>query len=724
MHANNLVIDSHQTTLPGPSPEFYTKAETDLTGIRNGILIFLQDPRQTGELEASIRGLNLLRDNARAAGQDDIVVSSDECAGALKDIVNFRSADPEKDARRSLDLVARIEASLLGSPLMADDPLFSISGFLDESFERLTYKDIGQQIRDEPAPEAGFEIDEETLEIFRAEAFELLENISTNLQFLTARPDDIDALWNIRRCAHTFKGAAGIVGLDEASALAHRVEDLLDQLAGNQREYDDAVIKLLSVSTEQLRSMARGCPAADQPTELTEIYAEFDRVIADNMGHSSYLQADPPKPFSGLTDLRNGAAATVKPPPAPIVRVALDRLDELQNLTRNLAVNRLLLERELISRSTDDTSNILEKIGPLFEMQRQLTDEIQNRIVRIRMVRFGMLATRLNRAVHVTCQEENKTAEVFIDNEDLEIDTQILDSLVEPLLHLLRNAVVHGIESPERRRLIGKPEKGNIWIKVGIDESEINVSVQDDGRGISIAKLREKAVASGAIDRISADLLTDEKAFDLMFLRGITTVDHLSLNAGRGVGLSIVKESVGSIGGSISITTEAQRGTTFTIKIPLATAAAFDLIEAGDQSGIDTGPREGAHGNRPTVMIVDDSSSMRRLITRIVEKTGCISILATDGRNAVEILNDPENRPDVILTDLEMPNMDGYEFLEYLKNDNALRDIPIVMITSRTGQDHRQKAFDLGAVDFITKPFSEGSLLDAIERIGLAMAFK
>ncbi len=724
MHANNSVLNSYAPADPGALQSFYAKAEADLTGIRSGILIFLQDQRSVSDLDASIRNLKVLKLNAQAAGQDDIVAGSVECERVLKEILDLQIAAPEQNARRALDLIAGIEASLLNSPLRDDDLLFSISGFLDESFERLTQGDHEELIHEEPESETGFDIDEETLEIFRTEAAELLENISENLKALSAQPNGRDALWNIRRCAHTFKGAAGVIGLSEASELAHRVEDLLDQLAEDQRETDPKVIELLTVSTDYLRSMTLGCGPAEQAMKLPEIYAEFDRVIADSVAEYPDSNIDSSTQMHELpsNDARENHVQTVKPPPAPIVRVALDRLDELLNLTRNLAANRSSLAKELIALGSVNAEEVLDNIGPLFDVQHQLTNELQEKLLRIRMVRFGMLTTRLNRAVHVTCQEENKKAEVVIDNEDFEIDTQILDSLVEPLLHLLRNAVVHGIESPERRRLIGKPEKGKIEIEVGSGEGEIILSVRDDGRGISISKLRDKAVASGEVDRASADAMTDDEVFGLMFLRGITTADNLSINAGRGVGMSIVKESIGSIGGSLSTATEPQKGTTFTIKIPLGLpAAAFDPVEADDQFFSDnTGGLATLRSNGLTVLIVDDSSSMRQLITRMIEKAGCRSISATDGQNAIEVLSDPKNRPDIILTDLEMPNMDGYEFLEFLKNDDALSDIPVVMITSRTGQEHRQKAFDLGVVDFMTKPFSEGLLIETISRVSLA----
>ena len=142
-----------------------------------------------------------------------------------------------------------MEAVLLKIPLQEDDLDFNISGFLDESFERLTNSTEEETDEDESESEEGFEIDEETMEIFRVEASELLENISTNLSNLVTDPSDRDALWNIRRCAHTFKGAAGVIGLKDASELAHRVEDLLDRLAEEQQEATSSVIDLLTAST-------------------------------------------------------------------------------------------------------------------------------------------------------------------------------------------------------------------------------------------------------------------------------------------------------------------------------------------------------------------------------------------------------------------------------------------------------------------------------------------
>ncbi len=728
LHTIDSVLNLPAKVDPGTLHSFHAKAEADLAAIRRGIIVFLQDHRSVGDLELPIRVLHSLRLIAQAAGLDDIGARITDCEQALTEIPNSVGSASEHHARRALDLVAGIEAALLQNSLRDDDLNFSITGFLDESFERLTNGRDSETLDD--VAEDGFEIDEETMEIFRTEAAELLEIISANLKTLAAQPNDREALWNIRRSAHTFKGAAGVIGLKEASELAHRLEDLLDKLAENQQEITPAVIELLTTSTVHLNSITLGCSSIEPPKSLAAIYINFDQVISGSM-----IRTSTPDTLSPInlteptrTETHESDADPIKPPPAPIVRVALDKLDELLDLIRDLATNRSALSAgfgEYSNAAPVDqlNSGTFEKVRNLFEAQRNLTSQIHEKLLQIRMVRFGMLATRINRAVHVTCQEEDKKAEVIIENEDFEIDTQILDSLVEPLLHLLRNAVVHGIESPQRRRLIGKPEKGQIRIRVESDCDEIVVSVQDDGRGISVAKLREKAILSGVLDAATADSLTDEETVELIFLRGFTTADKLSINAGRGVGMSIVKDSIGSFGGSILVASESQKGTAFTIKIPMVLDTA-NLHTTKDEEGLFSHisiPQVIDHKMDLSILIVDDSSSVRQMIKRIVEDAGWKGVTATDGQNAVEILSNPDNRFDIILTDLEMPNLNGYELLELLKGDRDLRDIPVVMVTSRADQANRQKAIELGAADFLTKPFGGDALIEIIKKLTLQL---
>lgn len=656
-------------------------------------------------------GLNSIKMRAISVGLTGIAALASECDDVLNAFPTGDICAAEKASHRALDILAKIEAELLSFPL-AEDPDFSVSGFLDESFDRLVNTGADPLSEDVMATEEGFEIDEETMDIFRSEASDLLETISSNLKLLSAQPNDRDALWNIRRCAHTFKGAAGVIGLNDASELAHRVEDLLDKLAESQQKPNIAVIKLLASSTSYLSAMTLGCSAESQPSTLDMIYADFDRAVSDRAAEISFENTSRTEgSFNPVNEIPH--AATIKPPPAPIVRVALDKLDDLLDLTRNLSANHSSLARRIADFRNEAEAISDETLAKLFDAQVQLTTRLQEKLLQIRMVRFGMLTTRLNRAVHVTCQEEGKKAALMIENEDCEVDTQILDSLVEPLLHLLRNAVAHGIEPPERRRLISKPEKGQIRIQIENKADQLLITVEDDGRGISPTRLREKAVASGIGHAASISSLSDSDTLDLIFLRGLTTADKLSMNAGRGVGMSIVRESIGSIGGSISVASEPQKGTKFTVTIPLAVETTKQSEDELFQHEIS--PQQTLEKNSLKILVVDDSSSVRQMIKRMAEDEGWQCTTAIDGINAAEILSVSENRPDIILTDLEMPNLDGYELLQLLKNDVELCDIPILMVTSRTDKAHREKALELGAVDFITKPFQAKTLIESVE---------
>ena len=278
------------------------------------------------------------------------------------------------------------------------------------------------------------------------------------------------------------------------------------------------------------------------------------------------------------------------------------------------------------------------------------------------------------------------------------------------MLHLLKNAVVHGIESPDTRRLIGKPERGRIVVRIEADEEAVVLSVTDDGGGISPTKLREKAVSSGIITEHQAESMNDRDAMQLIFDRGLTTADKLDMNAGRGVGMSIVKEAIESRGGSVIVKSEPQRGTTFTVIMPLGTPAS------GENNAVSE-PADTAAELPPLVLIVDDSPSIRRQSTKLVEQAGLRVITANNGADALELLLNGDWEPDLILSDVEMPQIDGWGFLEYVKTDDNFGHFPVVMVTSLDADHHRQKAMELGASDYLIKPLKETDLARVINAI-------
>lgn len=502
--------------------------------------------------------------------------------------------------------------------------------------------------------------------------------------------------------------------------------------------------------------------------------------------------------------------------------------------------------RELIEAASDtsaihnDLDNVVGNLDLLFDSQRNLIEEMQDNLLRLRMVPLNSLAARLNRTIRVTANEEGKKVELVIENENVEIDTQILDSFVDPLIHILRNAVAHGIEPPETRQLLGKSPKGTITFKAYSEGTHIVFVVSDDGRGINVQSIKDKAVYLGFVSPEEAEKLTDEEAFSLVFLPGLSTAGEINEISGRGVGMNVVKSSISRKQGDIFITSEPQKGTTFTVRLPMSLAVTrVILVKADDQifalplklikqvievsaEELEVISRERVFKRNDTiykfhhfneilqlpvtpnwmntrvslllletpgkpcalmidhlikpeevvikplgnllrglpdiigatilgdgsvvpildlvnllkkkapkhkkpketkvkanvnVLIVDDSPSVRQVNSTLVKNAGWRPISARDGVEALEIIQAFRELPDVILTDVEMPKMDGYELLAALKRNEKLRGIPVIMITSRSGDKHRRKAYDLGVSDYITKPYEELVLIRKIKRL-------
>jgi chemosensory pili system protein ChpA (sensor histidine kinase/response regulator) len=512
----------------------------------------------------------------------------------------------------------------------------------------------------------------------------------------------------------------------------------------------------------------------------------------------------------------------------------LDRYSALQQFSRALAET---------SSDVASIQGLLETLTreaqSLLTQQARVITELQNSLMRTRMVPFQRHVQRLTRLVRQAANDTGKRAELAVQGAAAELDRQMLERMVAPLEHMLRNSIVHGIETPDRRALLGKPDVGRISISLERDGAEIVIVVADDGAGINVKLIREKAVALGLIDAHAK--LTDEEAVQLILEPGFSTAGHVTQAAGRGVGMDVVATEVKKLGGGLFIDSTYGKGSRFTIRLPFTLAISQALIvrvaeetyalplatvegvvrlprnivarhlgkdaplfEYGGQkyrfqhlgSFVGLGAtrlpdldvsmsvvliRAGEHSTalvtdelvgsreivvkslgpqisairgiagatilgdgrivlildmgslvrsewraRPTetvvldqrdrrtfALVVDDSITVRRVTQRLLERNGMRVLTAKDGVDAVSLLQ--ENLPDIILLDIEMPRMDGYEVAAHVRNDPRLKDIPIVMITSRVSEKHRARAIELGVDDYLGKPYQESQLLDAIE---------
>lgn len=515
-----------------------------------------------------------------------------------------------------------------------------------------------------------------------------------------------------------------------------------------------------------------------------------------------------------------------------------DRFTSMQELSRSIVetVNDLHSLQTLIGDGQREASDLLLQ-------QARITDDLQDGLLRTRMVPFSTQVARLERLVRQTARTLRRKAELNVTGADTELDRSILERIVAPLEHLLRNAVAHGIELPDERERAGKSPVGQINLKLVREGHDILIELSDDGSGIRLDAIRRNAIARGLLNETARP--SDDELLELVLEPGFSTAEKVTQVAGRGVGLDVVSSEIKQLSGAFDLSSEPGRGATFTIRLPLTLAIIESLmVEAGgavyavphtsveavsripqedleacmrglkrempfrDENYVvmplatmlsaDQAPETGerrwlpvlltrfgehrvalqvdnllgsqrivvkpvgpqlgsvrwlsggtimANGNialiidlialvrsgalqsyRPSaqisasadahkacIMVVDDSLTVRRVTTRLLQRQGMDVLTAKDG---VEALTSLEERiPDVMLLDVEMPRMDGFELTRHIRRSPALRDIPIIMITSRAGEKHRRHAMELGVDRFLGKPYQEADLLDEIASV-------
>jgi len=662
-------------------------AEAILGSIRRAVLLDLQEPG-TNSVFAELDGeIDALQQQIAASDNDELKVKVD----LLKTLARAAAeTGQERTKFQILDVLSWIESVLvrfdLSEPTLSEELL----EIVDASFD--SFPKPQKVVRIERDPILQLEVpsdddfDTELLEIFVEEAEQLLSAFEEQLRVSKTDPSDKEVVWELRRIAHTFKGAAGVVGLKAAADLAHRLENTLDRLAASSEHHIAHLLPLLEPSVAVLRDLARG---GGSSPHVEAVQKELDLLLGDYPAATEQKHA-PKKKKLPTSDLSH--PATVSRDKKAVVRVSLAVLDLIDQRVREFTKTLSSL-RQSLDPTTGNTGSG-GSFRELFELQFFLANSIMEELRSIRMIEFGTLTPRLQRAVRVACEEESKRAEILIENADTKIDTVVMDSLVEPLMHLLRNSVVHGIESPETRRLLGKPESGMIRVRLSESAGHIEIALTDDGRGIDTNALKARAVELGIISSENVESADADEAYDLIFYEGLSTATKLTLQAGRGVGMRIVRDSIQELKGTIAIDSARNVGTTFTIKFPK----------------VEHGPEGKGAAQNPVILSIDDSLSVRKANRKIIEDLGFTSVLAGGGNEALKLLNESERLPDLIITDLEMPGMDGFEFIAALKKSDRLSEIPVVVLSTKTDQISRDMAFQLGAVECFEKPLDRQEL--------------
>jgi len=424
-----------------------------------------------------------------------------------------------------------------------------------------------------------FEEMDDLLKDFIIESEELVEKLDQDLVELENRTDDLDLLNEIFRCAHTIKGSSSFLGLDKMSTVTHYAEEILNKLRKGDTAVTREIMDVLLEFVDVIKQLLEDIKNKKDDTSIDEIVKKLKLVNEGKIAASSSQM----KAASAQTKkkVENKASQLKKVSKAieQTIRVDVSRLDSLMNL-----VGELVLSRNRITQLANELEKkfegefLIEQLSETTSQIGLITTELQLAVMKTRMVPIGKVFNKFPRMIRDLCRDLNKEIELIITGEDTELDKSVVEEIGDPLVHMLRNAVDHGIEPPEERIKKKKPKKGTVWLNAYHEGNHIVIEVKDDGRGIDPEKIKKKAIEKGIITPEEAKNLNKEEAFGLLFRPGFSTAEKVTGVSGRGVGMDVVKTNIEKLNGIIQIESEINKGSTFKLKLPLTLAIIQALL--------------------------------------------------------------------------------------------------------------------------------------------------
>ncbi|VVP51359.1 Sensor histidine kinase RcsC [Pseudomonas fluorescens] len=747
--------------------------------------------------------------------------------------------------------------------------------------------------------------DPELLEIFLEEGFDIIESSGAALLRWQAEPGNRQEIETLLRDLHTLKGGARMVEIGPIGDLAHELEFLYESLSSGALQPSAELFALVQRGHDRLAQMLDGVragqpcppadrlisaiqnfshpvqveappapapvikpeaapPAADAGADMVKVSSELLDELVNLAGETSIFRGRIEQQVNDAQIALNEMETTIERMRDQLRRLdtetqgrilsrqqvdgerlgyedfdplEMDRHSQLQQLSRALfeSASDLLDLKETLDRRNHDAENLLQQQG-------RINTELQEGLMRTRMVPFERMVPRLKRIVRQVAEELGKDVAFVVGNADGEMDRNVLERMAAPLEHMLRNAVDHGLEPADVRLAAGKPAQGQITLDLSREGGDIVFDIRDDGAGVPLEAVRRKAIKRGLLAPDAE--ISDRDVLQFILQPGFSTAEKITQISGRGVGMDVVHEEVRQLGGSMSIDSVPGQGVHFRIRlpftvsvnralmvqcgedqyaIPLNTIEGIVRVLPNDLEGhfrhdppsyqyggqryelcylgelLKTAPRpkllgqnlplpvllvhcndrhvavlvdsmagtreivvkslgpqfaavQGVSGatilgdgrvvlildllapiramqarlaqepapteidsepHKPLlIMVVDDSVTVRKVTSRLLERHGMNVLTAKDGVDAMLLLE--EHLPDLMLLDIEMPRMDGFEVATQVRADERLRHLPIIMITSRTGQKHRDRAMAIGVNDYLGKPYQESVLLESI----------
>ena len=417
---------------------------------------------------------------------------------------------------------------------------------------------------------------DDLLREFLVETGESLDNFDVQLVRFEHEPGNLDVLRSLFRLVHTIKGTCGFLGLPRLEALSHAAEDLLGRFRDGAPVTRDAVTLILA-SVDRIKAILASLDktAAEPPGSDSDLIRSLEE-IANRMDRDG---AD--APAMDVSAPASPAIVDEAPASASTLRVNVDTLEQLLGMVSELVLTR----NQLLEISRQQNGHAFA--SPLQRLS-QVTSQLQDCVMRTRMQPIDTAWQKLPRLVRDLALELDKDIGLELSGAETELDRQVLDLIKDPLTHLVRNAADHGLESRSEREAAGKPARGSIVLRAYHVGGSIIIEVSDDGRGLNLQRIREKALERGLVSETERDRLTDDEIAKFIFHPGFSTASTITAISGRGVGLDVVHANVERIGGSIDIQTQPGRGVTFILSLPLTLAIVPALLvgAAGEQFAI------------------------------------------------------------------------------------------------------------------------------------------
>lgn len=716
------------------------------------------------------------------------------------------------------------------------------------------------------------QVNAELVAMFVEEANVILPELGTTLRDWKTAPEDKRHSEVLQRLLHTLKGSARMAGQAEIGNVAHQLEEVVIEKTAVTPNVDDFETMFIALDdivgffnqpavdhadeTETAHSVAQQIqpsqPLTNQAANFLRVREEILDHLINDAGEVSIIRSQIDREVMGFKASSNDLTDSIARLRSYLRELEIEAETQMQSRMNilqeaNEAFDPLEFDRftrlqeltRMMAESVNDVgaiqSGLLSNLGKTeaaLQQQSRMSRDLQQGLLGVRMLPFQHISERLQRIVRQTARELNKSVELVIDGEATKIDRGVLEKVSASLEHLLRNAVAHGIEAKAERASLDKPETGVIRLAVRAVNDEIQMTLSDDGAGVNLAKVKEKAIQKGLLAAEAEG--TEGILLSIIFEPGFSTESETTQIAGRGVGLDVVRNDISGLGGRVDLSSEEGKGAIFNIYVPVTQSVAQVLmVRAGDKryalpvamieqaqkvkhhdlmaaysagkvqwNGVDYPTyhlaqllnvsehqieeqpyasvlllRSGLHtialhvdeviGNQEVVMkeigtqlarvpgivgatvtgdgdivlivnpvlmsnrsqlalgsvsvnhvskqnkthvlVVDDSLTMRKVLSRLLEREGYEVQVAKDGMDAMELLK--VMTPDIILTDIEMPRLDGFGLARNIRDDARMVNTPLIMISSRTADKHKNLAKEIGVDAFFGKPVQDDELI-------------